>query len=146
MKNVSPSLEFQPSIATFFKKVNKDWLNIRTDNRFNNKLSNPIILANKQPLTLQQLPTRSKNNFLQFNQPCHNPRCKVCSLYDTKSGIEFDNDVTISAAKADSDSQIVVYVLFCASTLFLLEKLPTVLGFDLAIASTALSTIYLLTP
>ena len=27
---------------------------IRTDNRFNNKLSNPIILANKQPRNLQQ--------------------------------------------------------------------------------------------
>ena len=38
-------------------------MNIRTDNRFSNELSNPIIQANKQPLNLQQLPNRSKNTF-----------------------------------------------------------------------------------
>ena len=96
------------------KNVNKDWLNIRTDNRFNNKLSNPIIHANKQPRNLQQLLTRSKNKFLQCNQPCHKPRCKVCSHIDIRCSIKFDNDVTLSAAKADCDSQNVVYILFCA--------------------------------
>ena len=34
-----------PRNTTFLQKVSKDWLNIRTDYRFNNKLSNPIILA-----------------------------------------------------------------------------------------------------
>ena len=46
--------QFHPSIATFFLNVDKDWLNIHTDNRFNNKLYNPIILANKRPYNLQQ--------------------------------------------------------------------------------------------
>ena len=65
-KRITFITQFHPSIATFMKNVNKDWLNIRTDNRFNNKLSNPIIHANKQPRNLQQLLTRSKNKFLQF--------------------------------------------------------------------------------
>ena len=77
-KRITFMTQFHPSIATFLKNVNKDWLNIHTDNRFNNKLSNPIILANKQPRNLQQLHTRSKNIFLQCNQPCHKPRRKVC--------------------------------------------------------------------
>ena len=105
--------QFNPSITTFLKNVNKDWLNIRTHKRFNNKLSNPIILANKQPLNLQQLSTRSGNTFLQCNQQCHKPRCKVCSHFNTRCSIKFDN-VTISSAKADCDSQNVVYILFCA--------------------------------
>ena len=46
-KRITFITQFHPSIATFMKNVNKDWLNIRTDNRFNNKLSNPIIHANK---------------------------------------------------------------------------------------------------
>ena len=106
-KRITFITQFHPSIATFFKDVNKDWLNIRTDNRFNNKLSNPIILANKQL-------TRSKNTYLQCNQPCHKPRCKVCSHIDIICSINFDNNVTISAAKADCDSQNVVYILYCA--------------------------------
>ena len=92
---------FHPSISTFTKNVHKDWLNIRTDNRFNNELSNPIILANKQPRNLQQLPTRSKNTFLQCNQPSHKLRCKICSHIDTTCSIKFHNDVSISAAKAN---------------------------------------------
>ena len=104
-KRITSITQFHPSIATFMKNVNKDWLNIRTDNRFNNKLSNPIILANKQPFNLQ---------FLQCNQPCHKPRCKVCSHIDIRCSIKFDNDVTLSASKADCDLQNVVYILFCA--------------------------------
>ena len=102
------------SISTFLTKVNKDWLNIHTDNRFNNKLSSPIILANKQPLNLQQLHTHSKNTILQRNQPFQKPRCEVCSHFDTRCSVKFDNNVTISAAKADCNSQNVVYILFCA--------------------------------
>ena len=68
-KRITFITQFHPSIATFLKNVNKGWLNIRTDIRFNNKLSNPIILSNKQQLNLQQLLTRSKNTFLQCNQP-----------------------------------------------------------------------------
>ena len=98
----------------FLKEVNKDWLNICTRDRFNTKLSNPIMLANKQPLNLQQLLTRSKSTFLQRNQSCHKPQCKVCSHFDTKCSIKFDNNVTISDAKADCDSQNVVYILLCA--------------------------------
>ena len=41
-------------------------------------------------------------------------RCKVCSHIDARCSIKFDNDVTISAAKADCDSPNVVYILFCA--------------------------------
>ena len=108
-KRITFITQFHQSIATFLKNVSKDWLNIRTDNRFNNKLSNPIILANKQPHNLHQLPTRSKNTFLQ---PCHEPRCKVCSHIDTICRIKFENDVTISATKADCDSQN--YILYCA--------------------------------
>ena len=52
--------------------------------------------------------------FLQCNQPCHKPRCKVCSHIDTRCSIKFDNNVTFSATKADCDSQNVVYILFCA--------------------------------
>ena len=96
------------------KNVDKDWLNIRTDNRFNNNLSNPIILSNKPPRTLQQLLTRSRNTFLQCNQSCHKPRCKVCSHIDIICSIKFDNDVTLSAVKADCDSQNVVNILSCA--------------------------------
>ena len=66
---------FHPSIATFFLKVNKDWLNNRTDNCLSNTLSSPIIFANKQRLNLQQLLTCFKNIFLQCNQPCHKQRC-----------------------------------------------------------------------
>ena len=52
MKNALPSLQSSiHQLLLFFKEVNKDGLNIRTDNRFNNKLSNPIILDNKQHLT-----------------------------------------------------------------------------------------------
>ena len=47
-KRITFITHFHPSIATFLKNANKDWLDIRTDNRFDNKLSNPIILANKQ--------------------------------------------------------------------------------------------------
>ena len=101
-------------LITFFKNVNKDWLNIRTDNCFKNKLSNPIIHANKQPRNLQQLLTRCKNTFLQCNQPCHKSRCKVGSHIDIRCSIKFYNDVTLSAAKAECDSQNVVYILFCA--------------------------------
>ena len=68
-KRITFITEFHPSIATFLKNINKDWLNIRTDNRFNNKLSNPIILANKQPRNLQQLLTRSKNTFCVRGAP-----------------------------------------------------------------------------
>ena len=106
--------QLHPSIATLLKNVNKDWLNIRTDIRFNNKLSNPIMLANEQPRNLQQLLFRSKNTFLQCNQPCHKPRCKVCSHFHIRCSVKFGNNVTISAAKADCDSQNVVYILFCA--------------------------------
>ena len=113
-KRITFITQFHPSIATFLKNVNKDRLNIRTDNRFNNKLSNPIILANKQPRNLQQLLTRSKNTFLQCNQQCHKPRCKVCSHIDIRCSFKFDNDFTFSAAKAYCDSQNVVYILFCA--------------------------------
>ena len=111
MKNASPSLH---SSIHPLKDVNKDWLNIRSDNCFNNKLSNPIILANKQPRNLQQLLTRFTNTFLQCNQPCHKPRCKVCSHIDIRCSNKFDNNVTISAAKADCDSQNVAHILFCA--------------------------------
>ena len=104
-KRITFITQFHQSIATSLKNVNKDWLNIRTDNRFNNKLSNPIILAYKQPRNLQQWLTRSKNTFLQCNQPCHKPRCKVSSHIDIRCSIKFDNDVTLSAAKADCDSQ-----------------------------------------
>ena len=79
-KRITIITQYHPSIATFLKKVNKDWVNISTDNRFNNKLSNPIILANKQPFNLPQLHIRSKNTFLQCNQPCHKPRCKVAHI------------------------------------------------------------------
>ena len=113
-KRITFITQFHPSIATFLKNINKDWLNIRPDNRFNNKLSNPIILANKQPLNLQQFLTRYKNTFLPCNQPCHKLRCKVCSHIDTRCSIKFNNNVTISAAKADCDSQNVVYILSCA--------------------------------
>ena len=112
-KRITFITQFHPSINRYFlRKVNKHWLNIRTDNRFNNKLFNPIILANEQPLSIQQLHTCSKNTFLQCNQPCHKPRCKVCSHLDTRCSIEFDNNVTIYA---DCDSQNVVYI--CVSTL-----------------------------
>ena len=113
-KRITFITQFLPSIATFLINVNKDWLNIRTDNRFNNKLSNPIKLANKQTRNLQQLFTSSMNTFLQCNQPCHKPRCKVCSHIDIRCSIKFDNDVTLSAAKADCDSHNMVYILFCA--------------------------------
>ena len=113
-KRITFITQFHLSIATFLKNVNKDRLNIRTDNRFNNKLSNPIILANKHPRNLHLLLNRSKNTFLQCNQPCHKPRCKVCSHIDIRCSIKFDNDVTLSAAKADCDSQNMVYILFCA--------------------------------
>ena len=53
-------------------------------------------------------------HFLLCNQPCHNPRCIVCSHIDIRCGIKFDKDVTLSAVKADCDSQNVVYILFCA--------------------------------
>ena len=111
MKNASPTIDTNRYIL---KKVNKDWMNIRTYNRFNNKLSNPIILANKQPLNLQQLPTHSNKTFLQCNQSCHKPRCKVCSHFDTRCSIKFDNNVPISAATADCHSQNVVNILLCA--------------------------------
>ena len=57
LKRITFNKQFHISITTLLKNVNKDWLNIRADNRFNNKLSNPIILANKQPRNPQQLPT-----------------------------------------------------------------------------------------
>ena len=44
----------------------------------------------------------------------HKPRCKICSHYDTRCSMKFHNDVTISAAKSDCDTQIVVYILSCA--------------------------------
>ena len=72
------------------------------------------MLANKQPRNLQQWHTRNKSTFLQCNQPCHKPRCKVCSHIDIRCSIKFDNYVTISAAKADYDSQKVVDILFCS--------------------------------
>ena len=112
-KRITFITQFHPSIAIFLKNVNKDWLNIRTDNRFNNKLSNPIILANKQPCNLQQLLTRSKNTFLQCNQPCHKPRCKVCSHIDIRCSIKFENNVTISAATADCDSERGLHFILC---------------------------------
>ena len=99
-KRITFISQFHPSIATSLKNVNKDWLNIRTDNRFNNKSSNPIILAIKQPRNLQQWLTSSKNTFLQCNQPCHKPRCKACSHIDVRCSIKYDNDVTLSAAKS----------------------------------------------
>ena len=113
MKNTSPSIHcsIHPSLL-FFTNVNNVWLNIRTDNLLNNKLTNPIRHASKQPRNLQELPTRSKNKFFQCNQPCHKPRCKDCSHIDTKCCIKFENNVTISAAKADCDSQNVVYIFF----------------------------------
>ena len=52
--------------------------------------------------------------YIQCNQPCHKPRCKVCSHIDIRCSIKFDNNATISAVKADCDSQNVVYILFCA--------------------------------
>ena len=42
------------------------------------------------------------------------PRCNVCSHFDTRCSIRFDNNVTISVANTDYDSQNVVYILFCA--------------------------------
>ena len=67
-----------------------------------------------QSHNLQQLLTRSKNTLFQCNQPCHKPRCKVCSHFDTRCSRKFDNNVTISVAKAACDSQNLVYILFCA--------------------------------
>ena len=147
-KRITFTTQFHPSIATFLNNVNKDWLIIRTDNRFNNKLSNPIILSNKQPRNLQQLHTRYKNTFLQCNQPCHKPRCKVCSHIDIRCSIKFDNNVTISAAKADCDSlnEVYIYFVLSARTLFMLVKLPTVLDFVLTIINIALDTFFLVTP
>ena len=43
-KRITFITQFHPSFATFLKKANKNWLNIRTDNRFNNKLSIPSCL------------------------------------------------------------------------------------------------------
>ena len=63
---------------------------------------------------MQQLHTRSKNTFFQCNQPCQKPRCKVCSHIYIRCSIKLDNNVTISLAKADCDSQNVVYILCCA--------------------------------
>ena len=107
-----PFLDVLVSVTETGIKTNK--LHLHTDNSLNNKLSNPIILAIKQPLTLQQLYTRSKNTLMQCNRPCHKPQCKVCPRFDTSCSIQFDNNVTISADKADSDSQNVVYILFSA--------------------------------
>ena len=139
-KRITFITQFHPSIATFMKNVNKDWLNIRTDNRFNNKLSNPIILANKQPRNLQ---------FLQCNQPCHKPRCKVCSHIDIRCSIKFDNDVTHSPLPkltVTYRTWSTFYFVLSARTLFMLVKHPTVLDFDLTITNTALNTIFLATP
>ena len=63
MKNASPYFTVPSFNRYFLKKVNKDCLNIRTDNWSNNILSNLILLDNKQPLNLQQLHIRSKNTF-----------------------------------------------------------------------------------
>ena len=126
--------QFHPLSATCFLNLNKDWLNIRTENCFNNKLSYPIILANKQQLNLQQLLTRSKNTFSQCNQPCHTPRCKICSHFDTRCSIKFDNNVTISAAKADCDPQNVIYVI--------VGETSNRFRFDLTITNTALNTFF----
>ena len=57
----------------------------------------------QQPLNLQQ-----------FNQPCHKPRYNACSHIDIRYCKKINNNVTISVAKADCDSQNVVYILFCA--------------------------------
>ena len=147
MKNASPSLHSSIHQSLLKKNANKDRLSIPTDNRFNNKLSNPIILANKQPLNIQQLHTSSNNTFFQCNQQCRKPRCKVCSHIDIRCSIKFDNDVTISAAKADCDSQNVVYSLFCANCPNAVYVVYVyVLDFDLAITNTALNTIFLVTP
>ena len=113
-KSITFITQLHSSIATFMKNVNKDRLNIRTYNRFNNKLSNAIILANKQPRNLQQLHTRSKNTFLQCNQACYKPQCEVCSHIVIRCSIKLHNDVTLTAAKADCDSQNVVYILIWA--------------------------------
>ena len=113
-KRITFYAQFHLSIATFLKNANKDWLKIRTNNRFNIKLSNPIILANKQPRNLQQLHSSSRNTYLQCSQPYHKPRCKVLSHIDIRCSNKFYNNVTISAAKAVCDSQNVVYILFCA--------------------------------
>ena len=91
-----------------------DWSISTKANAFLNRNIYIYILANKQPLNPQQLPTRSKNTFLQCNQPCHKSRCKLGSHFDTRCSIKFDNNFTISVAKADCDSQKVVFILFCA--------------------------------
>ena len=131
-----------------FEKVNKDWLNIRTDNFLNNALSNTFILANKQPLHLQQLPTCSKNTYCQCNKPCHKRQCKICTCYDTRFSIKFGNDITNSSAKTDCDSQNVVYILFsakCPNADYVGET-SNHLGYDLIMTNTALYTIYEVTP
>ena len=57
-KRIAFLTQVDPSISTFMKKVNEDWLIIRRDNRFYNKLSNPIILAkNSQLIYNSDLPT-----------------------------------------------------------------------------------------
>ena len=84
-KRITFITQFHPSIATLLKKVNKAWLNIHIDNCLSNALSNPIMLANKQSLNPQQLPTHSKSIFLQHSQPCRKPQCKNCSHFYTNA-------------------------------------------------------------
>ena len=54
-KRITFITQFHPSIATFLKNGNKECLNIRTDNPFNNKLSNPIILLFSSSSSLESI-------------------------------------------------------------------------------------------
>ena len=127
---------------------NKNWLYIRTDNRFNNKLSNPIILANEQPLNLQQLLAHSKNTFFNVinHVTNHDVRFAHILITDVAENVTMMSQFLLPKLTVTQRTWSTSYFVLSAPTLFMLVKLPTVLDFDLTITNTALSTLYQVTP
>ena len=147
-KRITFITQFHPSIATFLKNVNKEWLNIRTDNHINNKLSNPIILANKQPRNLQQLNTRLRTHFYNVTNHVTNHDVMFAHILmsDAASNLTIMSQSLLPKLSVTHRTWSTSYFVLSARTLLMSVKLPTVFDLDPTITNTALSTIFLDTP
>ena len=144
-KRITFITQFHQSISTFLKNVNKDWQNIRTHNRFNNKLSNPIILANKQPRNLQPVLTTHSCNVIN-HVTNHDVMFVHILISDAVSNLTMMSHSLLPKLTVTHRTWSTSYFVLSARTLFMLVKHPTVLDFDLTITNTAINIIFMAIP